>query len=232
MHLTKPVRLSIELTGEEGSVEQDETDDGSFEDDVADDLVQPVADLLQGSRSLYVAASLVLATLLLFATRVNFISSFLVVTVTISIMLILVFVDTILCKLLLSHLLPAFGFLFGLLLSSVFLSESLVQVTGLDGNHEVENDEGTEDDAADEEQVEGDRFFSFSDKIHHISPAFQRDDLENVEDGVEDTVEGVGALDGVTNGDARRADVVRLARYIAPSLTPADDFDLIITQKT
>lgn len=58
-------------------------------------------------------------------------------------------------------------------------SERFVQIVELDGNHKVEDEEGTEDDRSDEEQVPIHvPSVSISHLIHHVTPAFKRDQLK------------------------------------------------------
>ena len=57
--------------------------------------------------------------------------------------------------------------------------ERLVQIVELDGNHKVEDEEGTEDDRSYEEQVPIHvPSVGISHLIHRVTPAFKRDQLK------------------------------------------------------
>ena len=74
-------------------------------------------------------------------------------------------------------------------LSSIFFVKSFTQVCELYSDHQVENEECSEQHAKDEEGVVPVGLLSFSNNIHHISPAFKRDNLEYIQDRHENVIE-------------------------------------------
>lgn len=80
----------------------------------------------------------------------------------------------------------------------VFLVESRIKVTGLYGNHEVQNNERTKDHTGHEEEVKHVRSLGITDNVHHVGPAFKGNDLENVHDRQQNVIKAIGTRNRIS----------------------------------
>mmetsp|Transcript_19618 Transcript_19618/g.30231 ORF Transcript_19618/g.30231 Transcript_19618/m.30231 type:complete len:245 (-) Transcript_19618:1253-1987(-) len=203
------------LTRQEEGIDHDEHDDQSLEQLGLAHVLHLVAELHKPLRLLAVQAPFLLLFGLLARTRRP--SAAWRVLGVVIVVLGLVFVEhllfghvllVILFFLLLLELKLSLSFklLLYLLLPSGLLVEGLVEVGGLDCDHQVEDDEGAEDDAADKEEVVGLRVGHVSYDVHHVGPPLERDDLEDIHDRQQNVVERVSIGNRIFTLDA--ADIV------------------------
>ena len=73
-------------------------------------------------------------------------------------------------------------FILQFFLAFVFFVEGSTQVCELDCNHQVENKKRSKNDCKEKEKVKSKCFLSITNNVHHICPALQCDNLEDIHD--------------------------------------------------